>query len=130
MRLSETVGIRPLALFKSMKEPLLEPVNSSFKKFIDFYFDTSFLFVRMLLPSGPALLHEQDTVMTRVGIPAHLRAEYSMLHLQAGANLADVQTQYRELAKLYHPDVGGNHAYFIALQRAYERVVEYLQTGV
>jgi curved DNA-binding protein CbpA len=60
-------------------------------------------------------------------IPSHLRAEYSLLHLQAGASLDEVHRQYRELARLYHPDTGGYHAYFLALRRAYERVVEDLQ---
>ena len=61
-------------------------------------------------------------------IPLHLQAEYSLLQLPAEANLADVRTQYRELAKLYHPDAGGHHTDFLALQQAYEQVMEYLQT--
>jgi curved DNA-binding protein CbpA len=39
-----------------------------------------------------------------------------------------VRTQYRELAKRYHPDAGGSHADFLALQQAYEQVMAYLQT--
>ena len=72
-------------------------------------------------------MHEQDKMMTHLEIPSHLQAEYSLLHLQATASLAEVRTQYRELVKLYHPDAGGRHAYFVALQQAYERVVDYLQ---
>ena len=83
--------------------------------------------MKLLLP-GQALLHEQDNRATQLDIPSHLQAEYNLLHLQAGASLAEVRAQYRELARLYHPDAGGRHAYFLALQQAYEQVVEYLQT--
>ncbi len=62
-------------------------------------------------------------------IPPYLQAEYRLLQLQAEVSLAEVRIQYRELAKLYHPDAGGSHADFLALQRAYEQVMEYLQTG-
>ena len=72
-------------------------------------------------------MHEQDKMTTHPEMPSHLQAEYSLLHLQAGASLAEVRTRYRELVKLYHPDAGGHHAYFVALQQAYERVVDYLQ---
>ncbi len=61
-------------------------------------------------------------------IPRHLEAEFRLLHLQAEVSLAEVRTRYRELAKHYHPDAGGNHADFLALQQAYEHVMEYLQT--
>ena len=96
-------------------------------RLIECYFDTSYLFVKLLMPS-PALPREQDGRTTQLDIPPHLQAEYNLLHLQAGASLAEVRAQYRELAKLYHPDAGGHHAYFLALQQAYEQVVEYLQT--
>lgn len=96
-------------------------------KLIECYFDTSYLFVKLLLPDQ-ALPHEQDGKTAQLDIPPHLQAEYNLLHLQAGASLTEVRIQYRELAKLYHPDAGGHHAYFLALQQAYEQVVEYLQT--
>ena len=105
----------------------MEPVPASFTKLIKCYFETSYFFVNLLLP-GQALLHEQDNRATQLDIPSHLQAEYNLLHLQAGASLAEVHAQYRELAKLYHPDAGGHHAYFLALQQAYEQVVVYLQT--
>jgi DnaJ-class molecular chaperone len=95
-------------------------------KLIECYFETSYLLVKLLLPD-PALLHAQDKITTPLGIPPHLQAEYSLLHLRAEMSLAEVRAQYRELAKLYHPDAGGQHAYFLALQQAYERVIEYLQ---
>jgi DnaJ-class molecular chaperone len=95
-------------------------------KLIECYFETSYLFMKLLLPD-PAPLHAQDKIRTPLGIPPHLQAEYSLLHLRAEMSLAEVRTQYRELAKLYHPDAGGQHTYFLALQQAYERVMEYLQ---
>jgi curved DNA-binding protein CbpA len=61
-------------------------------------------------------------------IPRHLQAEYRLLHLQAEVSLTEVRSQYRELAKRYHPDAGGSHADFLALQQGYEQVMEYLQT--
>jgi DnaJ-class molecular chaperone len=108
-------------------ELLVETIYASFTKLIECYFETSYLFAKVLLTS-PAVLHGQDRMMIQREIPRHLQAEYSLLHLQAGGSLADARTQYRELAKLYHPDAGGQHADFLALQQAYEHVVEYLQT--
>lgn len=107
-------------------EALVEPVHTSFKRLIDCYFDLSYLFVNLLL-TGSAPLHEHNRMMTQRANPSHLQAEYSLLQLQAGASLTEMRTQYRELAKRYHPDGGGCHADFIALQQAYERVVEHLQ---
>jgi len=129
---SKRIGIkeellRPCGRFLSKKEGFLETIPSTFIRLIECYFDTSYLFMKLLLPSQ-ALLHEQGNRAAQLDIPPHLQAEYNLLHLQAGANLAEVHAQYRELAKLYHPDAGGHHAYFLALQQAYEQVVVYLQT--
>ena len=74
------------------------------------------------------LLHGKVRVTIPRAIPLHLQAEYCLLQLPAEASLADVRKQYRELAKLYHPDAGGDHTDFLALQQAYEQVVEYLHT--
>jgi DnaJ-class molecular chaperone len=54
--------------------------------------------------------------------------DYRLLQLQAEDNPAQARVQYRERAKRYHPDAGGHHAPFLALQQAYERVVQYQQT--
>lgn len=112
---------------KDILERLREPTYASFKKLIDCYCDLSFLFVNILL-TGPAFLHQQGPMTMLRAIPIHLQAEYSLLHLQTEASLAEVRTKYRELAKRYHPDVGGQHTDFLALRQAYERVVEYQQT--
>jgi DnaJ-class molecular chaperone len=61
-------------------------------------------------------------------IPRHLQEDYRLLQLQVEDSPAQVRAQYRELAKRYHPDAGGYHADFLALQQAYERVVQYQQT--
>ena len=129
---SKRIGIKeellkPCGRFLSKKERFLETIPSTFMRLIECYFDTSYLFVKLLLP-GQALVHEQDNRTAQLDIPSHLQAEYNLLHLQVGASLSEVHAQYRELAKLYHPDAGGHHAYFLALQQAYELVVEYLQT--
>ena len=105
----------------------MEPQSASFETLIVCYLKMWDVFATTFF-TGPMLLHEQDSWRTKRGIPRHLQAEYHLLHLQAEVSLADVRTRYRELAKHYHPDAGGSHADFLALQQAYEQVMEYLQT--
>ena len=104
----------------------MEPMSDSFETFIECYFEMWSMFATTFM-TGPRLLHRQDKRMQRA-IPRHLQAQYRLLCLQAEVSLAEVHTQYRELAKRHHPDAGGNHADFLALQQAYEQVMEYLQT--
>src|SRR5512142_799584 len=110
-----------------IKGMLMETTNNSFMEFIEFYFDTWNVFAQFFL-IGSALPVSQGRMTTQRTIPRHLQAEYRLLHLQAEVSLAEVRTQYRELAKRYHPDAGGSHADFLALQQAYEHVTGYLQT--
>jgi len=105
----------------------METDHAFYTRLIGSYFNTWSLFAKIFL-IGPALPHGQDRMTMQRAIPLHLQAEYSLLQLQAEGSLAEVRTQYRELAKRYHPDAGGHHADFLALQQAYEQVVEYLQT--
>ena len=115
--------------FKSETEARIrvEPISASFEKLIECYFETWYVFAQILLP-GPALLLGRERLMMQRAIPHHLQAEYRLLHLQAEVSLAEVRTQYRQLAKRYHPDAGGSHTDFLALQQAYEQVMAYLQT--
>ena len=101
----------------------METKRAPFTTFFEDYVQTWSMFARLFL-RGPALLYGQAGMT----IPRHLQAAYRLLLLGAEANLADVRRQYRELAKLYHPDAGGDHADFLALQQAYEQVVAYLLT--
>jgi len=105
----------------------MDTVHASYTKLIEYYFDTWFLFAQILLP-GPVLLHRHEKMSVQPAIPRHLQAEYRLLHLHAEVSLAEVRTRYRELAKRYHPDAGGHHTDFLALQQAYEQVVAYLHT--
>ena len=105
----------------------MEPLSASFEKLIECYFETWYVFVQILLP-GPALPLGQERLTMQRAIPHHLQAEYRLLHLQAEVSLAEVRTQYRQLAKRYHPDAGGSHTDFLALQQAYEQVMAYLHT--
>ncbi len=105
---------------------LMEPLSDTFETFIECYFEMWSVFATTFM-HGPRLRHGQVSTVQRT-IPHHLQAQYRLLSLQAGVSLAEVRTRYRELAKLYHPDAGGSHADFLALQLAYEQVVEYLQT--
>ncbi len=105
----------------------METAHASFAKLIECYFETWYSFAK-IFSTGPALLHGQDEIATQRVIPLQLQAEYGLLNLPAEVSLVDVQRRYRELAKLYHPDAGGHHADFLALQQAYEHVMEHLQT--
>ena len=105
----------------------METKHDSFTTFFDDYVQMWSVFAHLFLP-GPDLHHGKVKVTIPCAIPLHLQAEYCLLQLPAEASLADVRKQYRELAKLYHPDAGGDHTDFLALQQAYEQVVEYLQT--
>jgi len=52
--------------------------------------------------------------------------EYALLKVGADATLKDVRDAYRSLSKQYHPDTGGTHEGFIALQQAYEKVYRWV----
>jgi DnaJ-class molecular chaperone len=104
----------------------MEPLSDTFETFFECYFEIWSVFATTFI-RGPMLHHRQDRSLQRT-IPHHLQAQYRLLSLQAEVSLAEVRTRYRELAKLYHPDAGGSHADFLALQQAYEQVMEYLQT--
>jgi DnaJ-domain-containing protein 1 len=112
----------PVSFSQDIMEVPMETKHASFTTIFDDYVQTWSMFARLFL-RGPAL-HGQAGMT----IPRHLQAEYRLLLLPAEANLADVRRQYRELAKLYHPDAGGDHTDFLTLQLAYEQVVEYLHT--
>jgi DnaJ-class molecular chaperone len=105
----------------------MEPMPDSFETLIECYFEMWSVFATTFM-TGSALHPGQARRRMQRAIPRHLQAEYRLLHLQAEVSLADVRSQYRELAKRYHPDAGGSHADFLALQQAYEQVIEYLQT--
>jgi DnaJ domain len=109
-----------------MMELCVEPLFASFDTLIECYGEMWSVFATTLL-TGPQLLYGQDRRMQRA-IPRHLQAHYRLLHLQAEVSLAQVRIQYRQLAKRSHPDAGGSHADFLALQQAYEQVMEYLHT--
>jgi|SRR5450755_3281775 DnaJ domain len=118
---------RPLSCSQDLMELLMETRYASFTTFFEDYVETWSLFAHLFLP-GPALLHGHVGMTMPRAVPLHLQAQYHLLQLPAEASVADVRIQYRELAKRYHPDAGGHHIDFLALQQAYEQVVEYLQT--
>jgi DnaJ-class molecular chaperone len=105
----------------------MEPLFASFEKLTESYFEMWHVFATALLTDS-TLLHQQDRVRRQRAIPPHLQAAYRLLHLQGDVSLTELHAQYRKLAKRYHPDAGGNHADFLALQRAYEQVMKHLQT--
>jgi DnaJ-class molecular chaperone len=105
----------------------MEPMPDSFETLIERYFEMWSVFATTFMTGSARHPGQARRRMQRV-IPHHLQAEYRLLHLQAEVSLDEVRSQYRELAKRYHPDAGGSHADFLALQQAYEQVMEYLQT--
>jgi DnaJ domain len=60
-------------------------------------------------------------------IPLHLRPDYKLLCLPSTATAQEVKASYKSLAKRYHPDTGGSHERFIALQRAYAHVLQWAE---
>jgi DnaJ-class molecular chaperone len=53
------------------------------------------------------------------------------LGIGAAATAEDAKRAYRACSKKYHPDAGGSHLAFVALQNAYGRVKDWLElTGV
>jgi len=105
----------------------VEPFYTPFQTLIECYVDLSCIFMNILLTdTAPLQKHNRTTVPRE--IPSPLQKDYRLLQLQAEDSPAQARVQYRELAKRHHPDAGGHHADFLALQQAYERVVQYQQT--
>jgi DnaJ domain len=115
-----------LSCSQDLMELLMETKHASFTTFFEDYVETWSLLAHLFLP-GPAFLHGHVGMTIPRTVPLHLQAQYHLLQLSAEASVADVRIQYRELAKRYHPDAGGHHIDFLALQQAYEQVVEYLR---
>lgn len=45
---------------------------------------------------------------------------YLILNLNENANSEEIKNNYRRLAKIYHPDKGGNQANFEKINKAYK----------
>ena len=104
----------------------METIPSSFARLIACYWEMGYSLVALFL-TGPAHPASQNRMMGQRAVPRYLQEEYRLLQLPDEASLAEVRARYRQLVKHYHPDAGGDHTGFLALQQAYGRVVEYLQ---
>jgi hypothetical protein len=51
---------------------------------------------------------------------------HAVLGVRADADADEIRRRYRELAKICHPDAGGDPASFIRLQQAYKQLLEEL----
>jgi len=54
---------------------------------------------------------------------------FRQLNLTFPSTLAEVKAAYRKLAKQAHPDQGGSHEQFLALQAAYEQALRLCRYG-
>lgn len=52
--------------------------------------------------------------------------DWEILGLETGASLEDVKYEYKILAKVHHPDIGGDAEKFIKIQRAATRLIKQL----
>ncbi len=105
----------------------METVPSAFARLVACYWEIGYSLAALFL-TGPAPPASQNHMMMQQAVPRSLQEEYCLLQLPDEASLAEVRTRYRQLVKRYHPDAGGDHTNFLALQQAYQRVVDYLQT--
>jgi DnaJ domain len=51
---------------------------------------------------------------------------FRLLNLSLPCTVAEVKSAYRRKVRILHPDAGGNHDEFIALQSAYEAAIRFL----
>lgn len=49
---------------------------------------------------------------------------WQVLGVQKNANVFQIKEAYRALAKIHHPDVGGNHALFQEINNAYQQALK------
>ena len=71
---------------------------------------------------------EGDRVLRELwAAPAALHDSLTILGLEDAATLEQVKAQYRELAKLYHPDKAGNNEMMVKINRAYELLCKELE---
>jgi len=63
-----------------------------------------FLFDQNILHSRQAVTHKY----------------YKLLDVSRNASLADIKTKFKKLARVYHPDKGGDPTKFSLLREAYE----------
>ena len=48
---------------------------------------------------------------------------HQVLGVAPGASKEEITAAYKELAKKYHPDVGGDHSKFVEIKNAYELLI-------
>ena len=72
------------------------------------------------LLTDPKRLFEPEVYGKLIGRPtAHAAAHCEVLGLEVGASPEEVKKAYRKLVRTEHPDKGGDHDKFIAIQTAY-----------
>lgn len=77
-------------------------------------------FYRQMWPEAPK--QEVPPRQEQPRTPPPSTGPYAVLHLANDAPLEVAEAAYRALVKQQHPDVGGNHAPMVALNRAIEAI--------
>ena len=72
---------------------------------------------KLLLHRAKHDLIKYDRWLSRVG------KHYAALQLEPGASLDDIKRRFRRLARLHHPDVGGDTESMQLITEAYEAIV-------
>ena len=70
--------------------------------------------------------HEADVAAQRAAQRAELPACFDVLSIDQLCDASAVKRAFRLAALQVHPDCGGDHDAFIALQRAYEQALEHV----
>lgn len=52
----------------------------------------------------------------------------TILGVDKSSSIKEVNTKYKELAKIYHPDMGGDNETFQELQEAYNKILKYFES--
>ncbi len=53
-----------------------------------------------------------------------MKTHYSLLKISQGSSAKEIKTAYRRLARIYHPDTGGDHTAFLEIRTAYETLID------
>jgi DnaJ-class molecular chaperone len=111
---------------KSKSKPEPEPENTDYE--VEFEFESggkqgseeSFV-----IEESDDDIEEIEESTTDIFIPDSAIKEFTVFGLDDSASLPEIKKKYRELAKEYHPDNGGDPKEFMKLQKAYKKILKF-----